>query len=169
MTVCYAKQDFKQSFMQDQVFSYKWGAFEFDLPQTSNDCFFSLFQQNDRFMDIGDNDGDVNEYDYPEMEIILCKLIRYPPKTGKNTSDKVKSECAYIEGKSSDLYNSLHLRINKMSAGKYLVLYNAKFSEHHLTRKLNTIVYTPFELKLKRISARKLGKFFVEDLERRNF
>ena len=32
LTICFAQKDYKQSFMQDQVFSYKWGAFEFDLP-----------------------------------------------------------------------------------------------------------------------------------------
>lgn len=120
-------------------------------------------------MDIEAEAEELDEYEYPEMEIILCKLIKMPPKTGKNTSDKVLSECAYIDGKKSDLYNNLHLRVNKMTAGKYLVLYTANFTDNQLNRKLNTIVYTPYDVQMKRISARKLGKSFIEDLERRNF
>ena len=79
-------------------------------------------------MDHFDGEADMDEYEYPEMTLILCKLIKIPPKTGKNSSDKILSECAYIDGKTSDLYNSLHLRVNKMSAGKYLVLYTANFT-----------------------------------------
>ena len=74
-------------------------------------------------------DVDLDEYEYPEMELIVCKLIKIPPKTGKNRSDNVMTECAYIDGKKGDLYNSMHLRINKMSAGKYLVLYKCNFSD----------------------------------------
>ena len=38
-------------------------------------------------------------------------------------------ECAFIDGVTSDLYNAVHLKIDKMTAGKYLVFYTAKFSK----------------------------------------
>jgi len=58
MTVCFANSGYIQSFCADQVFSYKWGAYYFDMPLTEKDCFFSLFQQNDRFMGEGLADED---------------------------------------------------------------------------------------------------------------
>ena len=73
------------------------------------------------------DDVNLDEYEYPELELIVCKLIKIPPKTGKNSSDNVMTECAYIDGKKGELYNSMHVRINKMSAGKYLVLYKCDF------------------------------------------
>jgi hypothetical protein len=43
LTVCFANNRYRQSFIQDQTFSYKWGALELDMPSTEKDCFFSLF------------------------------------------------------------------------------------------------------------------------------
>lgn len=43
-TIGFTNKDFIQSFAQDQVFSFKWGCLEFDMPTTEKDCFFSLFQ-----------------------------------------------------------------------------------------------------------------------------
>lgn len=126
MSIGFTNKDFIQSFCQDQVFSYKWGAFELDMPTTEKDCYFSLFQQNDRFME------DVKlvpsiEYEYPEMTFIVAKVIKVPPKTGKNTSEHITGECAYIDGVTSDLYNCVNLRIDRMTAGKYLCFYTANF------------------------------------------
>ena len=80
MTICFANKKYKQSFIQDQVFSFKWGAFELDLPSTEKDCFFSLFSANDRFM--GDGGQGEDDYEYPEHQFILTKVIKIPPKTG---------------------------------------------------------------------------------------
>jgi hypothetical protein len=52
-----------------------------------------------------------------------------PPKTGENNSDSITSECAYVDGITSDLYNYCHLKIDKMTAGKYIIFYTAKFSK----------------------------------------
>lgn len=43
-----------------------------------------MYQINDRFItaDRGDED-----YEYAEMQLIVCKAIKIPPKTGANTSD----------------------------------------------------------------------------------
>ena len=50
------------------------------MPTTEKDCFFSLFQLNDRFM--GDGGQGDDDYEYPEMQFILTKVIKVPPKTG---------------------------------------------------------------------------------------
>ena len=65
MTISFSNKDYKQSFISDQVFSQKWGCFQFDMPHTEKDCFFSLFQLNDRFMDDVDLKGG-DEYQYAE-------------------------------------------------------------------------------------------------------
>lgn len=70
-----------------------------------------------------------DEYEYPEMTLIVAKVVKIPPKTGKNSSEKITGEVAYIDGISSDLYNSVNLRIDKMTAGKYLVFYTANFKK----------------------------------------
>ena len=101
--------------------------------------------------------------------MILTKVIKVPPKTGENTSDEITGECAYIDGISSDLYNCMHLKINQMNAGKYIMFYTCAFKPDQLTRRLNTIMYAPLKLDLKRISARDFGAPFLDDLERRNF
>lgn len=53
LTVSYNDIDHVPSYMQDQVFSYKWGAFQFEMPSTESGVFFSIYQMNDRFMDDG--------------------------------------------------------------------------------------------------------------------
>ena len=84
---------------------------------------------NDRFMDENDQDdeGVDASYDYPEMQMILTKVIKMPPKTGENHSSDITGECAYIDGISSDLYNCMHLKINQMNAGKYIMFYTCAF------------------------------------------
>ena len=123
-TVSFANRSYVQSFMQDQVFSYKWGAFRLDMPQTSKDCFFTLYQQNDRFM----NDfGGEEDYQYAEMQLIVTKVIKIPPKTGQQNAAEITGECAFIDGVTDDMYNACNLKIDKMSAGKYIIFYTAKF------------------------------------------
>ena len=167
LTVCFANDTYQQTFVQDQCFSYKWGAFEIDMPTTEKNCFCSLFQQNDRFM--GDGGQGENDYEYPEMMFILTKVIKIPPKTGQNTSDRVTGECAYIDGVQTDLYNTMSLKVDKMTAGKYLCFYKADWKQSQLCRRMNTIFYSPHKLVAKRISARKFGSNFLDELERRHF
>ena len=108
------------------------------------------------------------DYEYAEMHLILTKVVKIPPKTGENKSTGITGECAYIDGVVSDVYNSVHLRIDKMTAGSYIVFYTAKFKKEQLCRKLNTIFYCPHEIDIKRISAKRFGQAFLNDLERRN-
>ena len=119
---------------------------------------------NDKFMD----DGGSEDYEYAEMQLILTKVIKIPPKTGENHSTGITGECAYIDGQISDLYNSLHMKIDKMTAGTYIVFYTGNFRKEQLCRKMNTILYCPHEVKIKRISAKRFGTGFLNDLERRN-
>ena len=70
-------------------------------------------------------------------------MLKIPPKTGKNSSAAISGECAYIDGVTSDLYNSVHLKIDKMTAGKYIVFYHAKFKKDQLCRKMNVVFYSP--------------------------
>ena len=86
------------------------------------------------------------EYEYPEMTFIVAKVVKIPPKTGKNSGSTVTGECAYIDGISSDLYNCVNLKIDKMTSGKYLCFYTAKFGKDQLCRKLNTVFYAPYEV-----------------------
>ena len=82
---------------------------------------------NDRFMiDSGEMD---EEYEYAEMTLIVTKVIKIPPETGKNSTELVTGECAYIDGVVSDLYNTCHVKINKMTAGKYIAFYKANFKK----------------------------------------
>mmetsp|Transcript_24542 Transcript_24542/g.38062 ORF Transcript_24542/g.38062 Transcript_24542/m.38062 type:complete len:137 (-) Transcript_24542:11-421(-) len=121
---------------------------------------------NDRFMMEGELDDD---YEYPEQTLIVTKVIKVPPQTGKNESELVTGECAYIDGTISDLYNTVNVKINKLTAGKYIVFYSAKFKKEQLCRKLNTIFYGPEKVDMKRVSAKRFGKDFLEELEARNF
>lgn len=68
------------------------------------------------------------DYKYAEMQLICTKVIKIPPKRENNTEEIVTGECAYVDGLYSDLYNTCHLRINKMTAGRYIIFYTAKFS-----------------------------------------
>ena len=56
-----------------------------------------------------------------------------------------------------------------MSAGTYVAFYSANFKPDQLCRRLNTIFMSPHQVPLKRISARRFGKEFLSDLERRNY
>ena len=104
------------------------------------------------------------------MQLIVTKVIKIPPKTGENQGNKIVSgECAFIDGITDDTYNSVKLKIDKMTAGKYLVFYTAKFQKQQLCRRLNIIFYAPYEIKLKRLSARKFGASYLEELQRMNF
>ena len=99
---------------------------------------------NDRFMD--ETFGGSDDYKYAEMQLIVTKVVKVPPKTGENNSDEVTGECAFIDGVTDDLYNCTSLKIDKMTAGKYLVFYTANFSKTQLCRRLNTIFYAPIEV-----------------------
>ena len=118
---------------------------------------------------MGDGGAGEEDYEYAEMQLICTKVVKIPPKTGENGSDEITGECAFIDGVTSDLYNSANLKIDKMTAGKYLIFYTAKFKKEQLCRKVNIIFYSPHEVPLKRISAKTFGKPFLDDLERRNF
>ena len=88
------------------------------------------------------------------MQLIVTKVIKVPPKTGENKGDEiVTGECAFIDGITDDIYNSVNLKIDKMTAGKYIVFYTADFKKHQLCRRLNVIFYSPLNVKLKRLSA----------------
>ena len=65
LTISYNNYGYAHNFCIDQTFSYKWGCCEINMPETETDCFFNLFQLNDRFMSDG-GVGDEN-YDYAEM------------------------------------------------------------------------------------------------------
>ena len=122
---------------------------------------------NDRFMN--DITEIQDEYEYAEMTFILTKVIKVPPKTGSNNSDMITGECAYIDGCISDLYNSMTLKVDKLTAGRYIAFYTAKFKKDQLCRRMNTIFYAPCEVKLIRTPAKKFSKSFMEELENRNF
>lgn len=104
------------------------------------------------------------------MQLIVTKVIKVPPKTGENQDNKiVTGECAFIDGITDDTYNSVKLKIDKMTAGKYIVFYTADFRKEQLCRRLNVILYAPYEVKLKRLSARNFGSDFLNQLQRLNF
>ena len=94
------------------------------MPSSEKDCYFSLFQLNDRFMDEMNLDED---YAYAEMQFIVTKMVKIPPKTGRNNSEVITGECAYVDGVVSDLYNNVSLKVDNMTAGKYLCFYTANF------------------------------------------
>ena len=96
-----------------------------------------------------------------------------PPKTGKNRTNKAMGECAYIDGVTSDLYNSCHIKINKMTAGTYVIFYTCEFKRNELCRRLNTVLHCPcaghaHNYDMKRLSAKKFGPSFLNHLERKN-
>ena len=127
MTLAFAKKEYVHSFVSDQAFSFRWCCAELNLKTTERDCFFSVYQMNDRFMD--DLHGGDENYEYANMQLIVTKVIKVPPKTGRNTSEHtVTGECAYVDGICDDLYNTASLKIDKMTAGKYLIFYTANFS-----------------------------------------
>ena len=135
------------------------------MPTTECDVFFSLYQMNDRFM--GDGDYGLNDYEFAELTLIITKVIKVPPKRGK--PGEVHSECAYIDGITSDLYNNVTQKIDTLTAGNYIVFYTGDFKHNALCRRLNTIFMSPHDVNLKRISAKRFGKEFLDDLRRRNF
>ena len=42
---------------------------------------------NDRFMD--DTMGGKEDYQYAEMQLIVTKVVKVPPKTGSNNTDDI--------------------------------------------------------------------------------
>lgn len=80
---------------------------------------------NDKFMD---EQSGSEEYQYAEMTMIVTKVLRVPPNKEGNDEEIITGECAYIDGVISDLYNTCHIKINKMTAGRYIVFYKAKFN-----------------------------------------
>ena len=78
-TISFTNKHYEQSFMSDQLFSHKWGAFHLNMPVTENNCFVSLFQMNDRFMDNVDLGTD--DYEYPNTTLIVAKYLKIAPKT----------------------------------------------------------------------------------------
>jgi hypothetical protein len=41
----------------------------------------------------------------------------------------ITGECAYVDGVIADTYPSISLRINNMTAGRYIAFYTAEFSK----------------------------------------
>ena len=66
-----------------------------DIPNTYTGTFVSLYQLNDRFID---DQGGNEFYEYAEMQLIVTKVIRMPPHTGKNLSSEMIGECAFVDG-----------------------------------------------------------------------
>ena len=96
---------------------------------------------NDRFMD--ENPGGIEDYEYAMMHLIVTKVIKVPPNEGGNTTNSVVEEAGYIDGVTDDLYNSVSVKLDEMSPGKYLVFYTANFNSRQLHRRLNLIFYGP--------------------------
>ena len=74
---------------------------------------------------MGEGDGGHEFYEYAQMQLIICKVIKVPPKDGK--LENVQGECAYINGNLGDLYNSINVKIESMTAGTYIAFYCANF------------------------------------------
>ena len=109
---------------------------------------------NERFM----SDGHVeNEnYDYAELTLILTKVIKVPVKHSKVGA--VKTECAYVDGVTGDLYNNINLKVETLTAGNYIVFYRGEFKGHQQwCHRLNNILMCPHHIDLKRISAKMFG------------
>jgi len=121
---------------------------------------------NDRF---GDNFGGTDNYEYADMQLIVTKVIKIPPNTGLNNTSEPIGECAYVDGIQSDIYNAVHVKIKKMTAGQYIFFYTAKFRKDQLCRKLNLVLHTPHVMELKRLRAKDFGVTFLNNLERKNF
>ena len=60
-------------------------------------------------------------YDYAELSLILSKVVKVPVKHSK--SGATKNECAYVDGITGDLYNSVTLKVETLTAGNYIVFY----------------------------------------------
>lgn len=67
-------------------------------------------------------------YDYAELTLILTKVIKVPVKHSK--SGATKSECAYVDGVTGDLYNSITLKVDTLTAGNYIIFYTGEFKGH---------------------------------------
>jgi hypothetical protein len=141
-TICYHDFSHERFFCSDQVFSFKWGACYVDIPHTEMNTFVQLFQLNDRFMEVNELNM-VDDYEYAEMTLIVTKVIKMPPKTGKNRSSRTLGECAYVDGVIADLYNTCHVKLKKMTAGRYIFFYSANFRRDQLCRKLNIVLNAP--------------------------
>ena len=104
------------------------------------------------------SDGHVeNEnYDYAELTLILTKVIKVPVKHSKVGA--VKTECAYVDGVTGDLYNNINLKVETLTAGNYIVFYKGEFKGHQQwCHRLNNILMCPHQIDLKRISAKMFG------------
>ena len=105
------------------------------------------------------------------MQLIVCKVVKLPPRSEKNKTFKTKSELAFVDGVTQDLYNTCFVRINKMTSGRYIFFYTADFNKNQLCRKLNVILNCKSKdknIQLTRVSARKFGAPFLKALERKN-
>ena len=53
---------------------------------------------------MGDGGGGSEDFEYAELSLILTKVIKVP---SKNKLGQTKNECAYVDGITGDLYNSI--------------------------------------------------------------
>ena len=141
-TISYQNPKHKLTFCEDQVFSYKWGCCYYKAPKTEKNCFVSLFQMNDRFNDFYSGNDD---FQYAEMQLIVTKVINIPIEDKNNTTGKPIAECAFVDGAHTDIYNTCHVKIKKMTAGYYVFFYTAKFRRDQLCRKLNVVLHSPHD------------------------
>lgn len=111
-----------------------------------------------------------DDYKYAEMQFIVTKKLQKPALADdEDQTPTTTGECAFIDGVTSDLYNSCTIKIDKMTAGKYLCFYTAKFGKKQLSRKINVIFYGKNEVKMRRISAKQFGSGFFDEILRLNF
>ena len=106
------------------------------------------------------------------MQIIVTKVLKIPTDTKYNHTDHPIAECAFVDGARTDVYNTCHVKIKKMTAGYYVFFYTAKFKKDQLCRKLNVVLHSPHDPKrypLRRLDAKEFGSTFLETLERKNF
>ena len=96
------------------------------MPQTEVGIFLSMYQMNERFMEDGHH-GHEN-YNYAELTLILTKVIKVPVKNSKTGA--TKNECAYVDGITGDLYNSINMKIETLTSGNYIVFYYGDFKGH---------------------------------------
>jgi hypothetical protein len=136
------------------------------MKKTERNCFVSLFQMNDRF---GELYSGQDNYEYAEMQLIATKVIKIPADSELNRTGKPIGECAFIDGVQSDIYNTVHLKIKKMTAGRYVFFYTAKFRRDQLCRKLNVVLHSKEGPEFKRLRAKEFGIPFLNNLERKNF
>ena len=134
-----------------------YGVIQFKTPvDIENGCVFTFNQINARHMD----ETMRGNYLYASLK---CVLVRLSDRPQKKDQPQIQKDLNFIEG---DYYDgsTLHLKINVLNKGEYLLFYEYEWTKHHECQKTIINIYCQYDIKLQRIEESQFNEDFHEQM-----